>query len=186
MAKSPRKHTLCTPLSIDQLLIFGIFEHKWGTRKHINDLKKYSRCMPVQKEIKPKIWGDAITPGPWNRQQCWFIFEDPNVRVARLLESLATIRLSSFLFKKCCVAFYRTCMNFNSPWMWYLCEEMSIQMYYIPLWYKTTDIFCALMKETFELYSCIVEAIHFYSKIKCKKIKSSNPKFAFVVIHIIM
>ena len=40
MAKSPRKHTLCTPLSIDQSYIFGIFEHKWGTRKHIDDLKK--------------------------------------------------------------------------------------------------------------------------------------------------
>ena len=92
MAKSQRKHTLCTPLSIDQLFIFGIFEHKWGTRKHIDDLKKYSWCIPVQKEIKPIIWGAAITPEPWNRQQCWFIFEDPNVRVARLLESLATIR----------------------------------------------------------------------------------------------
>ena len=74
-----------------QLFIFGIFEHKWGTRKHIDDLKKYSWCIPVQKEIKPIIWGAAITPEPRNRQQCWFIFEDPNVRVARLLESLATI-----------------------------------------------------------------------------------------------
>ena len=90
MAKSPRKHTLCTPLSIDQLFIFGIFEHKWGTRKHIDDLKKFSWCIPVQKEIKPIIWGAAITPEPWNRQQCWFIFEDPNVRVARRQE----IRLS--------------------------------------------------------------------------------------------
>ena len=53
--------------------------------------KKYSWCIPVQKEIKPIIWGAAITPEPWNRQQCWFIFEDPNVRVARLLESLATM-----------------------------------------------------------------------------------------------
>ena len=68
-----------------QLFIFGIFEHKWGTRKHIDDLKNYSWCIPVQKEIKPIIWGAAITPEPWNRQQCWFIFEDPNVRVARLL-----------------------------------------------------------------------------------------------------
>ena len=74
-----------------QLFIFGIFEHKWGTRKHIDDLKKYSWCIPVQKEIKPIIWGAAVTPEPWNRQQCWFIFEDPNVRVARLLESLATM-----------------------------------------------------------------------------------------------
>ena len=39
MAKSAREHTLCTPLSIDQWYIFGIFEHKWGTRKHIDDLK---------------------------------------------------------------------------------------------------------------------------------------------------
>ena len=53
--------------------------------------KKYLWCIPVQKEIKPIIWGAAITPEPWNRQQCWFIFEDPNVMVARLLESLATI-----------------------------------------------------------------------------------------------
>ena len=67
-----------------QLFTFGIFEHKWGTRKHIDDLKKYSWCIPVQKEIKPIIWGAAITPEPWNRQQCWFIFEDPKVRVARL------------------------------------------------------------------------------------------------------
>ena len=70
MAKSPRKHTLCTPLSIDQLFIFGIFEHEWGTRKHIDDLKKYSWCIPVQKKIKPIIWGAAIMPEPWNRQQC--------------------------------------------------------------------------------------------------------------------
>ena len=75
-----------------QLFIFGIFEHKWGTRKHIDDLKKYSGCIPIQKEIKPIIWGAAITPEPWNRQQCWFIFEDPNVRVARLLRDLATIK----------------------------------------------------------------------------------------------
>ena len=39
MAKSLRKYTLCTPLSIDQLYIFGIFEHKWGTQKHIDDQK---------------------------------------------------------------------------------------------------------------------------------------------------
>ena len=38
-----------------QLFIFGIFEHKWGTRKHIDDLKKYSWCIPVQNEIKPII-----------------------------------------------------------------------------------------------------------------------------------
>ena len=70
--------------------ILGIFEHKWGTRKHIDDLKKYSWCIPVLKEIKPIIWEAAITPEPWNRQQCWYIFEDPNVRVARLLRDLAT------------------------------------------------------------------------------------------------
>ena len=90
MAKSPRKHTLCTPLSIDQLYIFGIFEHKWGTQKHIDDLKKYSWCIPVQKKIKPIIWGAAIMPEPWNRQQCQF-FKDPKLRVVRLLESLTTI-----------------------------------------------------------------------------------------------
>ena len=57
---SRRNHhgsTLCTPLSIDQLFIFGIFEHKWGTRKHIDDLKKYSWCIPVQRKIKHIIWG---------------------------------------------------------------------------------------------------------------------------------
>ena len=69
MAKSPRDHTLCTPLSIYQLYIFGIFEHKWGTRKHLDDLKKYSWCIPVQKKIKPIIWRAAITPEPSNRQQ---------------------------------------------------------------------------------------------------------------------
>ena len=62
MAKSPRKHTLCTPLSIDQWYIFGIFEHKWGTRKHIDDLKKYTWCIPVQKKIK------SLIPGPQERQ----------------------------------------------------------------------------------------------------------------------
>ena len=77
-----------------QLFIFGIFEHKWGTRNTLTTSKKYSWCIPVQKEIEPIIWGAAITPEPWNRQQCWFIFEDPNVRVARLLESLATTRRS--------------------------------------------------------------------------------------------
>ena len=92
MAKSPRKHTLCTPLSIDQLFIFGIFEHNWEHESTLTTSKKYSWCIPVQKEIKPIIWGAAITPEPWNRQQCWFIFEDPNVRVARLLESLATMK----------------------------------------------------------------------------------------------
>ena len=89
-----------------QLFIFGIFEHKWGTRKHIDDLKKYSWCIPVQKEIKPIIWGAAITPEPWNRQQCWFIFEDPNVRVARLLESLATINPPYTVL----------CFNLKSEW----------------------------------------------------------------------
>ena len=72
--------------------LFSVFSNING--KHENTLttsKKYSWCIPVQKEIKPIIWGAAITPEPWNRQQRWFIFEDPNVRVARLLESLATI-----------------------------------------------------------------------------------------------
>ena len=55
--------------------------------------KKYSWCIPVQKEIKLIIWGAAITPEPWNHQQCWFIFEDPNVRVARL----ATIRMLPYI-----------------------------------------------------------------------------------------
>ena len=94
LSRNHRGSTHCTPLSIDQLFIFGIFEHKWGTLKHIDDLKKYSWSIPVQKKIKPIIWGAAITPEPWNRQQCWFIFEDPNLRVARLLESLATINLN--------------------------------------------------------------------------------------------
>ena len=78
------RHQMTVANSPVQLFIFGIFEHKWGTRKHIGDLKKYSWCIPVQKEIKPIIWGAAITPEPWNRQQCWFIFEDPNVRFTRL------------------------------------------------------------------------------------------------------
>ena len=37
--KSPRKLTLWTPLTIDQWYILGIFEHKWGTWKHIDNLK---------------------------------------------------------------------------------------------------------------------------------------------------
>ena len=32
--------------------------------------KKYSWCIPVQMKIKLIIWGVAITPEPWNRQQC--------------------------------------------------------------------------------------------------------------------
>ena len=79
-----------------QLFIFGIFEHKWGTRKHIDDLKKILMVHTGTKKIKPIIWGAAITPEPCNRQQCWFIFEDPNVRVARLLESLATITMCQY------------------------------------------------------------------------------------------
>ena len=99
-----------------QLFIFGIFEHKWGTRKHIDDLKKYSWCIPVQKEIKPIIWGAAITPEPWNRQQCWFIFEDPNVRVARLLSDLATKNgLQWVKIRK----MFCTCLDINVVVMWY-------------------------------------------------------------------
>ena len=34
--------------------------------------KKYPWCILVQKEIKPIIWGAAITPEPWNRQKILF------------------------------------------------------------------------------------------------------------------
>ena len=72
--------------------LFSVFSNINGEHEStLATSKKYSWCIPVQKEIKPIIWGAAITPKPWNRQQCWFIFEDPNVRVARLLESLATM-----------------------------------------------------------------------------------------------
>ena len=73
MAKSPQKRTLCTPLSIDQCYIFGIFEHKWVTRKH-TDLTKFSWCIIVQKKVKPTISKGSIAPEPWNRQVV--IFED--------------------------------------------------------------------------------------------------------------
>ena len=72
--------------------LFSVFSNINGEHEStLTTSKKYSWCIPVQKEIKPIIWGAAITPEPWNRQQCWFIFEDPNARVARLSESLATI-----------------------------------------------------------------------------------------------
>ena len=72
--------------------LFSVFSNINGEHEStLTTSKKYSWCIPVQKEIKAIIWGAAITPEPWNRQQCWFIFEDPNVRVARLLESLATM-----------------------------------------------------------------------------------------------
>ena len=68
--------------------LFSVFSNINGEHEStLTTSKKYSWCIPVQKEIKPIIWGAAITPEPWNRQQCWFIFEDPNVRVARLLET---------------------------------------------------------------------------------------------------
>ena len=64
--------------------LFSVFPNINGEHEStLATSKKYSWCIPVQKEIKPIIWGAAITPEPWNRQQCWFIFEDPNVRVAR-------------------------------------------------------------------------------------------------------
>ena len=69
MVKLPQKHKLCTPLSVDQSYIFGIFEHKWGTRKHNDDLKKYSYCILVQNKIKATISKARITPELWNRQQ---------------------------------------------------------------------------------------------------------------------
>ena len=72
--------------------LFSVFSNINGEHEStLTTSKKYSWCIPVQNVIKPIIWGAAITPEPWNRQQCWFIFGDPNVRVARLLESLATI-----------------------------------------------------------------------------------------------
>ena len=74
--------------------LFSVFSNINGEHEStLTTSKKYSWCIPVQKEIKPIIWGAAITPEPWNRQQCWFIFEDPNVRVARLLRDLATIMM---------------------------------------------------------------------------------------------
>ena len=72
--------------------LFSVFSNINGEHEStLTTSKKYSWCIPVQKEIKPIIWGAAVTPELWNCQQCLFIFEDPNVRVARLLESLATI-----------------------------------------------------------------------------------------------
>ena len=117
-----------------QLFIFGIFEHKWATRKHIGDLKKYSWCIPVQKEIKPIIWGAAITPEPWNRQQCWFIFEDPNVRVARLLESLATIKEVAYRWQYLCSSYHQL-SNQLAPGMSSQIHDDVIKWKHIPLYW---------------------------------------------------
>ena len=69
--------------------LFSVFSNINGEHEStLTTSKKYSWCIPVQKEIKPTIWGSAITPEPWNRQK--IIFEDPNVRVARLFGSLTT------------------------------------------------------------------------------------------------
>ena len=77
--------------------LFSVFSNINGEQEStLTTSKKYSWCIPVQKEINPIIWGVAITPEPWNRQQCLFIFEDPNVRVVRLLESLTTMTTASF------------------------------------------------------------------------------------------
>ena len=53
--------------------IFSVFsningEHE-STLTTSKKKKKYSWCIPVQKKIKPIIWGATITPEPWNRQQ---------------------------------------------------------------------------------------------------------------------
>ena len=48
-------------------------------------------CILVQKEIKPIIWGAALTPEIAVKSSTVLFFEDPNVRVVRLLESLTTI-----------------------------------------------------------------------------------------------
>ena len=109
-----------------QLFIFGIFEHKWGTRKHIDDLNKYSWCIPVQKEIKPIIWGAAITPEPWNRQQCWFIFEDPNVRVARLLRP----RDNNVLVANC------LCAHERDNFLCLICHLYILLMTSIKCWWR--------------------------------------------------
>ena len=54
-------------------MFFCIFEHEWGTRRHIDDDDlKYSWCIPVQKKTKPIIWRATITPEPRNRQQWYF------------------------------------------------------------------------------------------------------------------
>ena len=55
-------------------LINCLFSEFWNINgEHESTLttsKKYSWCIPEQKEIKPIIWWAAITPEPWNRQQC--------------------------------------------------------------------------------------------------------------------
>ena len=59
--------------------LFSVFSNINGEHEStLMTSKKYSWCIPVQKEIKHVkliIWGAAITPEPWNRQQCWFIFQ---------------------------------------------------------------------------------------------------------------
>ena len=81
--------------------LFSVFSNINGEHEStLTTSKKYSWCIPVQKEIKPIIWGAAITPEPWNRQLCWFIFKDPNVRVARLLRPRDNNKQDCFLQKE--------------------------------------------------------------------------------------
>ena len=102
MAKSPRKHTLCTPLSIDQWYIFGIFEHKWGTRKHIDDLKKIFMVHTSTKEN----WTYNLKGRNNTRDEessTVAIFEDAKCRVVSLIKRLRGSR------RKCVLRMSREC-----------------------------------------------------------------------------
>ena len=55
------------------MFIFSVFSNINGEHEStLTTSKKYPWCILVQKEIKPTIWGAAITPEPWNRQKKLF------------------------------------------------------------------------------------------------------------------
>ena len=68
--------------------MFGILEHEWGTRKHIDDLKKILMVHTSTKEnltynLRGRNNARAV-------KSATVIFGDPKRRVLRLLESLTT------------------------------------------------------------------------------------------------
>ena len=93
MAKNPRKHTLCSPLSIDQLSIFGVFEHEWGTWTHVDDLQKILMVHISTKENRTYNLKDRSNARAVKSSRV-VIFEDTKCSVVSLIKRLTTISKS--------------------------------------------------------------------------------------------